>query len=108
MMITLHNNPSSAIKCDGMNLGLYRWGDIMSEQSVMWLEIGIDQEIRCRFISEWFKMNSYVYSKEGILSEIDKNKPDIIVMNLDLYERMDGIETSRKIRSRFDVPVLYF
>ena len=80
----------------------------MAVQSLMWLEIGTDKGIRCRFISEWFKMNSYVYSKEGILSEIDKNKPDIIVMNLDLYERMDGIETSRKIRSRFDVPVLYF
>ena len=80
----------------------------MPAQSLMMLEIGFDQTIRCRHISEWCKVDSYVYSKEGILSEIDKNKPDIIVMNLDLYERMDGIETSRKIRSRFDVPVMYF
>ncbi len=33
--------------------------------------------------------------------------PDVIVMDLDLYERLDGIETSRKIRNRFDVPVVY-
>ena len=30
-----------------------------------------------------------------------------LVMDLDLYEKMDGIETSRIIRNRFDVPVVY-
>jgi CheY-like chemotaxis protein len=87
---------------------LYRLGDIiMDVQSVMWLEIGTDKEIRCKFPSEWFKMDFYVPSKEKLFSEIDKTKPDVVVMDLDLYERMDGIETSRKIRSRFDVPVVY-
>jgi hypothetical protein len=28
-------------------------------------------------------------------------------MDLGLYEKMDGIETSRRIRNRFDVPVVY-
>jgi len=28
-------------------------------------------------------------------------------MDLDLYEKIDGIETSRRIRSQFDVPVMY-
>ena len=79
----------------------------MSPQSVMKLEMGTDQGIRCRYISEWFKIDSYVYTKEGMFSEIEKNKPDVVVMDLDLYERMDGIETSRKIRNRFDVPVVY-
>jgi CheY-like chemotaxis protein len=32
---------------------------------------------------------------------------DVVVMDLDLYEKMDGIETSRKIRSQFGVPVMY-
>lgn len=52
-------------------------------------------------------MNSYVYTKENLLSEIEKNKPDVVVMGLDLYATMDGIETSRKIRNRFDIPVMY-
>jgi hypothetical protein len=38
----------------------------MDAQSVMWLEMGNDQGIRCRFISEWFKMNSYVYTLDSI------------------------------------------
>ena len=39
--------------------------------------------------------------------EIKKNNPDVVVMDLDLYEKMDGIETARRIRSQFDVPVMY-
>ena len=79
----------------------------MAVQSLMWLENGTDQGIRCRHISEWCKVDFYVYGKERMLSEIDKNKSDVVVMDLDLYERTDGIETPRKIRNRFDVPVVY-
>jgi DNA-binding response OmpR family regulator len=42
-----------------------------------------------------------------IPSEIEKTHPDIVIMDLDLYAKIDGIETSRKIRSKFDVPVWY-
>jgi DNA-binding response OmpR family regulator len=52
-------------------------------------------------------MNSYVYTKEKLFSEIEKNKPDVVVMDLDLYAKIDGIEISRRIRNRFDVPVVY-
>ena len=79
----------------------------MRDQIVMWLDKGNDKGIRCRFISEWFKMNSYVYTKEKLFSEIEKNKPDVVVMDLDLYAKIDGIEISRRIRSRFDIPVMY-
>ena len=79
----------------------------MSGLKMMMFDEGAGQEIICRFISEWFKIESYVYTKEGMLSEIEKINPDVVVMDLDLYEKMDGIETSRKIRNRFDVPVVY-
>ena len=52
-------------------------------------------------------MDSYVSSKEKLLLEIEKVKPDVVVLNLGLYEKIDGIETSRVICSRFDVPVVY-
>jgi DNA-binding response OmpR family regulator len=58
-------------------------------------------------INGWFKMDSYVSSTEKLLLEIEKVKPDVVVMDLGLYEKFDGIEISRKIRSRFDVPVIY-
>ena len=38
---------------------------------------------------------------------IEKNTPDVVVMDLDLYAKIDGIETSRRKRSQFDIPVMY-
>ena len=79
----------------------------MDAQSVMWLKIVTDKGVRCRFVEGWFMIDSYVNSIDDLMLEIDKNKPDVVVIDLDLYEMMDGIETSRKIRTRFDVPVVY-
>ena len=52
-------------------------------------------------------MDSFVYTKEKLLSEIDRNRPDVVVMDLDLFAKIDGIETSKIIRNRFGVPVMY-
>ena len=52
-------------------------------------------------------MDSFFYTKEKLLSEIDRNRPDVVVMDLDLFAKIDGIETSKIIRNRFGVPVMY-
>ena len=52
-------------------------------------------------------MDSCISTKEKLFVEIGKIKPDVIVMDLGLYEKIDGIEISREVRSRFDVPVMY-
>ena len=46
-------------------------------------------------------------SKEKLLLEIGRAKPDVVVMNLGLYDKIDGIETSRMIRNLFGVQVMY-
>jgi CheY-like chemotaxis protein len=46
-------------------------------------------------------MDSHVYKKDKLFSEIGRNKPDVVVMDLDLYATMDGIEASRRIRNSF-------
>jgi len=81
-------------------------GYIIPELSLMMLDSGSDM-IRCRFVCDWFKMDSYVRSNEDLLSEIEKNKPDIVFIDLDIYARIDGVETSRRIRNQFDIPVMY-
>jgi hypothetical protein len=75
----------------------------MAVHSLMMLEIGFDQTIRCRHISEWYKIDFYVPSKEKLFSEIKKNKPDVVVMDLDLYNRIGGIDTLNMIRDRLCV-----
>ena len=74
---------------------------------MMMIDNGTDQGIRCRFISEWYKVDTFVSGKEGLLSEIEKNKPDVVLIDMNLYAKIDGIETTQRIRSQFDIPVLY-
>ena len=80
----------------------------MPEPSVMMFDEGFDREIRCRYINECFKVDSHVQTAEELFLEIERNKPDVVVMDLDLYAKIDGIETSRIIRNQFHVPVMYF
>jgi len=79
----------------------------MPRLSMMMFDNGTGTGIRCRFISEWYKSESFVPDTERLLSEIEKNDPDVILIDMDVYARIDGIETSRMIRSKFNVPVMY-
>jgi len=73
----------------------------------MFFDRGTNENIRCKFICDWCKIESNVHSNARIFSEIEKTHPDVVVMDLDLYAKIDGIEISRRIRSRFAVPVIY-
>jgi len=81
----------------------------MAGLSIMAVEqaAGREMGVRCRFINGWCKIDSCVPDQEGLLCEIEKNRPDVVLIDLNLYAKMDGIETSRAIRSRFCVPVYY-
>ena len=74
----------------------------------MFLAEGPNGNIRCRFICDWCKVESYVHSNARLLSAIEKTHPDVVLMDLDLYAKIDGIETSRQIRTLFNVPMIYY
>ena len=57
----------------------------MTELSLMMFDGGLDRRIRCRFIPEGVKKDSYLSGKEMLLAEIEKNRPDLIMIGLDLY-----------------------
>src|SRR5688500_13649025 len=46
-------------------------------------------------------------SGEGALTFLEKTRPDVVLMDIMLNGKIDGIETARTIRSRFDLPVIY-
>ncbi len=79
----------------------------MEGLKIMMFDEGPDHKIRYRFISDWFKIDSSMSSKKQILSEIERNCPDIVLLDPDLYTTIDVIETAKKIRSQFDIPVTY-
>jgi CheY-like chemotaxis protein len=110
--MTNHHPQNLQLNGFGMIYELFSFHNLMEDYdmvglTMMFFEKGPENNIRCRVISGWFKRDSYVSSTEKLFVEIEKNKPDVVVIDLDLYAKIDGIETSRMIRSRFDVPVLY-
>jgi CheY-like chemotaxis protein len=48
-----------------------------------------------------------VNNAEDALHQIERCKPDIILMDIRLKGSMDGIEAASIIRSRYDLPVIY-
>lgn len=74
---------------------------------LMMIDEGSDHIFRSRFISNWYKIVSYVSNKEMLISEIEKIDPDVVVIDLDLYDQIDGIEIMDTIWDLFDVDVWY-
>jgi two-component SAPR family response regulator len=79
----------------------------MEGKKIMMFDGGSDHKIRYRFVSEWFKIDSSMSAKEQIILEIERNCPDIVLLNSDLYNKIDVIETAQNIRSLFDIPVSF-
>jgi hypothetical protein len=81
----------------------------MTEPKVMLFEEGTDQQmgIRCRLISEWYKIDYFVSTRIGLLLEIKKHNPVIVFLDSDLYAKIDGIETAHMIRYKYGIPVMY-
>ncbi|MFV1975818.1 MAG: response regulator [Candidatus Scalindua sp.] len=46
-------------------------------------------------------------SGEEAVSNMEQEKPDIILMDINLDGEMDGIDTANKIRSDFGVPIIF-
>ena len=83
------------------------WGYVMVELTMMLFKKGPENNIRCRTINGWFKTDSYVSSTEKLLLEIERLGPNIVVIDLDLFDHIGGIETMHTLRNRFDINVWY-
>lgn len=81
----------------------------MKNSGIMVFKRGADSEmsIRCLFINDWYKIDSQLETKEMLLSEIRKNKPGTVFIDIDLFCWIDGIETVRIIRHEYNIPVEY-
>ncbi len=44
---------------------------------------------------------------EDVLPNIKQNRPDIILMDINLKGAYDGIEIARMVRSEYDIPIIY-
>jgi CheY-like chemotaxis protein len=48
------------------------------------------------------------YSGEMVLKGLEKSpQPDLIIMDIGLVGKLNGIETARQIRQHYDIPILF-
>ena len=54
-----------------------------------------------------YKICSFAVSGEKAIKIVENEHPDVVLMDVKLRGKMDGIEAAREIRSRFDIPIIY-
>ncbi len=67
----------------------------------------VAEDIQCSLQSTGYQVSAVVTSGEEALRQVEKTKPDLVLMDIVLSGKMDGIDTAEEIVSRFDIPVIY-
>lgn len=57
--------------------------------------------------SENFGVSAVCRSGDEALSEVDKSIPDLILMDIYLKGDLNGLQTVKKIREKYQVPVIF-
>ncbi|MBN1350004.1 PAS domain S-box protein [candidate division KSB1 bacterium] len=67
----------------------------------------VAMEIQDRLEGLKYNVLSVVSSGEEAINRVEEERPDLALMDIVLRGDMDGVETARKIRSQFNIPVIY-
>lgn len=67
----------------------------------------VAKDIQQRLRSLGYDVLSIASTGESAIGQIEKNRPDIVLMDIKLKSGMDGIETAEHIHNRLDIPVVY-
>lgn len=67
----------------------------------------VAKDIQCTLARLGYKVPATATSGEEAVRKAGEIQPDLVVMDIVLRGAMDGVETARELRTRFDVPVVY-
>ncbi len=67
--------------------------------------VGID--IQENLVNFGYKVVGISSSGEAAIEDAIKNKPEIILMDIQLNGKLDGIETAKQIRKKLGIPIIY-
>ena len=87
-----------------INLGVY-----MTGASILIVE---DDDILAR-VEDWrlknlgYMISGRASSGAEAINGVMKQRPDLVLMDINIEGSMDGIETAMMIKKRYDVPVVY-
>lgn len=66
---------------------------------------GMDIQNRLKILG--YNVPAVVSSGEEAIKKVKENNPDLVLMDINLNDKMDGIEAASKIHSFSDIPVIY-
>lgn len=67
----------------------------------------ICEDLKASLLAIGYELVGIFDSGEKALEQIETLKPNLILMDIVLRGRLNGIETAEKIRSRYDIPVVF-
>ncbi len=70
-------------------------------------EVIIGMDLKMQLESFGYEVPSLVASGEAALSLVKEESPDIVLMDIVLKGSMDGIECAEKMRSDYDIPIIF-
>ena len=70
-------------------------------------EIIIAEGLQRKLKTMGYDVPVIVSSGEETIKIIKENNPDLVLMDIVIHGKMDGIETAKQIHSLFDIPVVY-
>lgn len=81
----------------------------MSREKILIVE---DDVFTARIISKMltnreFIVTDIITKSSDVIDSIDKNPPDIILMDITLEGELDGIEIAHKIKDKYNIPIIY-
>ncbi len=65
------------------------------------------EDLRITLTNLGYEVSSMVSSGRKAIKMIEEKRPDLILMDIKLKGDIDGVEASKQIRSRFNIPIIY-
>lgn len=64
--------------------------------------------LRLVLIRMGYDICAEIASGEDVFFCVEQKKPDLVIMDINLTGKMDGIKTAEQIRSKYDTPILFW
>ncbi|MCP4542216.1 MAG: response regulator [Chloroflexi bacterium] len=64
-------------------------------------------DLQDRLTDLGYTVSSVAVSGEEAVRKTAEMRPDLVLMNIHLRGKLDGVETTKRIRSQFNIPVIY-
>lgn len=70
-------------------------------------EVLVAEDIAGDLTKDGFEVSSIATSGEEALAAIEKNPPHLILMDINIKGKIDGIETAEMVNNNYNIPIIY-